>query len=173
MADGHRSDKFNACYRHKGALEVGPLDPDVCSLVPWEPARLCPEKSTWCLEKPWESLRHKLLVKALARHPDRQTGPVTVYKNVVDVKVADRWLLTCPSRDLGMSCHVFQEGLSAHFCLPSPAIRDGAWVGMPVGTGGEVIDKFGNKVMCSSEICGDTFRRRHDTVKKLIKTECL
>ena len=118
-----------------------------------------------------ESLRHQLLVKGLARHPDRQARPVTVYQNVADDKVAGRWLLTCPSRDLGMSSPVFREALSAHLCLPSPAIRDGAWVGKPVGTRGDVIDKFGDKVMCSTEICGDTFRRRHDTVKEHIKTE--
>ena len=70
-----------------------------------------------------------------------------------------------------MSSPVFREALSAHLCLPSPAIRDGAWVGKPVGTQGEVIDKFGGKVMCSTEIVGDTFRRRHDTVKEQIKTE--
>ena len=94
-----------------------------------------------------------------------------MYQNVADDKVAGRWLLTCPSRDLGMSSPVFREALSAHLCLPSPAIRDGAWVGKPVGTQGDVIDKFGDKVMCSTEICGDTFRRRYDTVKEHIKTE--
>ena len=118
-----------------------------------------------------ESLRHEMLGKALARHPDRQARPVTVFQNVADDKVAGRWLLTCPSRDLGMSSPVFREALSAHLCLPSPAIRDGGWVGRPVGTKGDVIDKFGDKVMCCTEIVGDTFRRRHDTIKEHVKTE--
>ena len=118
-----------------------------------------------------ESLRHQLLVKALGRHPDRQARPVTAYQNIADDKVAGRWLLTCPSRDLGMSASVFQEALSSHLCLPSPAILNGGWVGKPVGSQGDVIDKFGDKVMCCTEIVGDTFRRRHDTVKEHIKTE--
>lgn len=118
-----------------------------------------------------ESLRHQMMEKALSRHPDRQARPVTVYQNIADDKVAGRWLLTCPSRDLGMSSPVFKEALSAHLCLPSPAIRDGAWVGKRVGTKGDVIDKFGDKVMCNTEICGDSFRRRHDTVKEHFKTE--
>ena len=40
-----------------------------------------------------------------------------------------------------------------------------------MGSQGDVIDKFGDKVMCCTEIVGDTFRRRHDTVKEHIKTE--
>ena len=119
----------------------------------------------------WESLRHQLLTKALATHHDRNARPATVYQNIADDKVAGRWLLSCPSPDLGMSTPVFREALSAHLCLPSPAIRDGGWVGRPVGSEGEVIDKFGDKLMTCKELVGDSWRRRHDTVKSFITAE--
>ena len=107
----------------------------------------------------------------LHRHPDRWARPVTVFQNVADDKVAGRWLLACPSPDLGMSAPVFREALSSHLCMPSPAIRDGGWEGRPVGTKGAVIDRFGDAVMCCQEICGDTWRRRHDAVKQHITSE--
>ena len=118
-----------------------------------------------------ESLRHQLLTRALERHPDREARPVTVFPNIADDKVAGRWLLATPSRDLSMSTPVFKEAMSAHLCLPSPAIRDGGWVGKRVGGRLKVIDKFGDAVMCCHDICGDTWRRRHDIVKQQIVTE--
>ena len=42
--------------------------------------------------------------------------------NVADDKVAGRWLLATHNRDLSMSTPVFKEAMSAHICLPSPAI---------------------------------------------------
>ena len=44
-------------------------------------------------------------------------------------------------------------------------------MGRRVGSKGEVIDRFGDKVMCCQEICGDSWRRRHDTLKQHITTE--
>ena len=72
-----------------------------------------------------------------------------------------------------MSAAVFREALSSHLCLPSPAIRDGGWEGKAVGTRGALIDKFGDAVMGCSEICGDTWRRRHDAVKQAVVQESL
>ena len=93
------------------------------------------------------------------------------FPNVADDKVAGRWLLATPSRDLSMSTPDFHEAMSAHLCLPSPAIRDGGWVGKRVGGRGKMIDKLGDAVMCCNDICGDTWRRRHDRVKQQIVTE--
>ena len=121
-----------------------------------------------------EGLRHKLLIQALAAHPDRDYRPATAYQNVSDDKCAGSWLLAIPSQDNCLSSTVFREALSAHLCLPSPALREGAWVGRPVGTRGEVIDQFGDAVLCSHEIPGDSWRHRHDTVKMAIYLEaCL
>ena len=56
----------------------------------------------------------------------------------------------------------------------SPALRQGGWVGKPVGSKGEVIDPFGDKILCCHEIPGDSWRRRHDSVKMAIYQEaCL
>jgi hypothetical protein len=118
-----------------------------------------------------ETLRHQLLKHALERHPDRRARPVTVFVNVADDKVAGRWLLATPSQDLSMSSPVFHEAMSSHLCLPSPAIRDGGWLGKRVGGRGAVIDKFGDEVMCCNTICGDSWRRRHDVVKQQVVTE--
>ena len=69
---------------------------------------------------------------------------------------------------------IIKEAISAHLCLPSPALREGGWVGKPVGTRGVVVDKFGDNVLCSHEIPGDSWRHRHDEVKMAIYREaCL
>ena len=86
-----------------------------------------------------EKLRHTLLTKALEEHPDQLARPVMAFPNISDDKCAGAWLLATPSRDLGLSTPVFKEALSAHLCLPSPAVRDGGLVGKAVGTQGEVI----------------------------------
>ena len=118
-----------------------------------------------------EGLRHQMLEKALKAHPDRDARPVTVYQNVADDKCAGSWLLAIPSRDNCLSTKVFREAISSHLCLESPALREGGWVGRPVGTTGKVIDRFGDSVLCCQEIPGDSWRHRHDTVKMAIYLE--
>ena len=83
-----------------------------------------------------EGLRHQMLEKALKTHPDRDARPVTVYQNVSDDKCAGSWLLAIPSRDNCLSTKVFREAMSSHLCMGSPALRDGNWIGRPVGTSG-------------------------------------
>jgi hypothetical protein len=63
------------------------------------------------------------------------------------------------------------EALSAHLCLPPPALRVGGWVGRPVGTKGATVDKYGDSIMCCGEIPGDTWRKRHDVVKQHLYLE--
>ena len=99
--------------------------------------------------------------------------PVTVFQNVAEDKCAGRWLLTSGGQDLGLSAAVFQEALSSHLCLPSPAIRDGGWLGKADGTRGAVIDMFSDALMSCSEVCGDTWRRWHDAVKQAVVQESL
>ena len=86
-------------------------------------------------------------------------------------KCAGSWLLAIPSRDNCLSSKVFREAISSHLCLESPALREGGWVGRPVGTTGKVIDRFGDSVLCCQEIPGDSWRHRHDTVKMAIYLE--
>ena len=119
-----------------------------------------------------EGLRHRTIAKALNNHPDRQAKPVTVFLNIADDKVAGRWLLAGPGADLGLSSPVFQECLSRHLCLPSPAIKEGRWEGKPVARG-VVIDKYGDAVVNCSQVIGDTWRRRHDLIKQRITSEAL
>ena len=121
-----------------------------------------------------EALRHKLLERALSIHPDRNARPVTVFQNIADDKCAGAWLLALPSGDNSISSSVFKEALSNHLCLPSPAIRSGGWLGKQVGTKGQIVDKFGDSVLCCNEIVGDAWRSRHDSVKQALYREaCL
>ena len=120
-----------------------------------------------------EMLRHKLIAKALKAYPDRDARPVTAFPNIADDKCAGRWLLAIPSPELGMSSPVFQEAMSAHLCLPSPAIRDGGWLGreVPGARGGVEIDLFGDAVVNCSSVPGDTWRKRHDNIKQHVVKE--
>ena len=96
-----------------------------------------------------------------------------MFFNIADDKCAGRWLLATPSQDLGISSAAFREALSAHLCLPSPAIRDGGWTGKRVGKGKreEVIDKFGDAVMCCRDLCRDSWRHRHDDFQQFLMSE--
>ena len=77
-----------------------------------------------------------------------------------------------PSSDHGLSKAVFQEVLSAHLCLPSPAVRDGGWVGSEVpGDRGGPIDHYGDVIMNSNVVPGDSWRKHHDQVKQHIVLE--
>ena len=119
-----------------------------------------------------EMLRYKLMSKALSTYPDREARPVMAFQNIADDKCAGRWLLATPSPDLGLTSPVFKEALSAHLLMPSPAVREGGWHGREVpGGGGETIDLYGDTVMSSCRIPGDTWRKRHDTVKQHVMAE--
>ena len=119
-----------------------------------------------------EGLRHELISHLLKTYPNREARPVMVFENLED-KSAGRWLLTCPGPSTGLSGKVFAEALSAHLCLPSPAVVMGGWVGKPVCPGGESINQFGDQIMNCRELPGDSWRHRHDSVKQQIMAECV
>ena len=118
-----------------------------------------------------EGLRHKLLSKALGDHLDREARPVTLFQNVADDKCAGSWLLATPTSNLSLSTPVFKEALSAHLALPSPAVRDGGWVGKSIGRRRDQVDIFGDAVMNCNDIFGDSWRRRHDGLKNHLVAE--
>ena len=117
-----------------------------------------------------ESLRHEVLQKALKEYPDRQARPVTVYPNFD--KLSGAWLLALPGPTNGLSAAVFAESLSAHLCLPSPAVLNSGWLGKSLGRRGAEVDVYGDSVMNCSELPGDSWRHRHDTAKTAIATAC-
>ena len=117
-----------------------------------------------------EALRHQVLEKALKEHPDRNARPVTAYPNFD--KLSGAWLLALPGSTNGLSAAVFAEVLSAHLCLPSPAVAGSSWVGKTIGRRGVEVDMFGDAVMNCGELPGDSWRHRHDTVKTSIATAC-
>ena len=119
-----------------------------------------------------EMLRYKLMDKALSNFSDTTARPVTAFQNIAGDKCAGRWLLAIPSPDLALTPPLFKEAISAHLLLPSPAVREGGWLGREVpGGGGEVIDLHGDAIMNSSRIPGDSWRKRHDTVKQHVMAE--
>ena len=99
-------------------------------------------------------LRYKLMAKALTNFPDRQAR-----------------LLAIPSPDLSLSSPVFKEAFSSHLLLPSLAMREGVWHGREVPGGGVAIDLFGVSIMTSHHIPGDSWRKRHNTVKQHLMAE--
>ena len=112
------------------------------------------------------------MVKALSNFPNRQARPVTAFQNIADDKCAGRWLLAIPSSDLALTSPVFKEAISSHLLLPSPAIREGGWHGREVPGGrGEAIDLYGDAIMSNHHIVGDSWRKRHDTVKQHVMAE--
>ena len=117
-----------------------------------------------------EALRHEVLQKALKEHPDRNARPVTAYPNLD--KLSGAWLLSLPGSTNGLSAPVFAEAMSAHLCLPSPAVVGSTWAGKIIGKRGVEVDNYGDAIMNCSELPGDSWRHRHDTVKTAIATAC-
>lgn len=98
-----------------------------------------------------EARRHKVLVKCLAEHPNREARPVTAFQNVD--KMAGSWLLASPGAKNSLSAPVFSEAMAARLCLPSPALVRGGWIGKSVGSRQlRIIDRFGDRVMCCKEL---------------------
>ena len=120
-----------------------------------------------------EGLRHQLIKHSLSTHRDKLARPVTAFQNTSDDKVAGRWLLATPGSNLSLSTSAFQEAMSAHLCLPSPAVVKGGLVGKKVGRNKEVIDKFGDAIMNCTDIYGDTYRTRHDRIKQHVMSEAM
>ena len=107
-----------------------------------------------------EGLRARVLDKALQEHPNRAARPVTVYPQLD--KLSQAWILATPSPATHLPSPIFREHMAAHLCLPSPACR--TLVGKPVGQEGQVVDKFGDTILCA-KLCFDTWRHKHDDVK--------
>ena len=64
-------------------------------------------------------------------------------------------MLATPWPDLGLASPVFKEAQSGYLLLPSPAIRDGSWLGIAIpGGGGELIEMFDDLMMNSPGIPG-------------------
>ena len=87
---------------------------------------------------------------------------------------APRSLTEALLRKASINAKQTQENFSpevSKICLPSPALREGGWVGRSVGTKGKVADKYGDAIMCCQEIPGDSWRKRHDVVKQHLYLE--
>ena len=117
-----------------------------------------------------EALRHEVLQKALKEHPDRNARPVTAYPNLD--KLSGAWLLSLPGSTNGLSAPVFAEAMSAHLCLPSPAVVGSTWAGKIIGRRGVEVDNYGDAIMNCSGLPWDSWCHRHDTVKTAIATAC-
>ena len=88
----------------------------------------------------------------------------------------------CPTKSaLDHGCWQFLIGTTVFLplsserqCLLTCASHLQLWVGRQIGARGEVIDQFGDSVLCCKEIPGDSWRHRHDEVKIAIHREaCL
>ena len=108
-----------------------------------------------------ELLKGKVLTKALSEYPDQTARPVWAFPQFDKMSCA--WLLATPSPDTYMSGPVFQEAMATHLCLPSPCCQ--SHVGKPTGYRREVVDVFGDNVMCAT-LPFDTWRTRHNDVQR-------
>ena len=112
-----------------------------------------------------EGLRASLLSKSLEMHPDQSARPVWVFPQFD--KLSSPWILSLPGPETGLTSPVFREALATRLCLPSPACAER--VGQQiVGPGSPIVDVFGDTVNCCSRIPGDSWRIKHDTIKKVL-----
>ena len=119
------------------------------------------------LTKWMEDNRNKVLAKALEMQPDQSSRPVWCHPQLD--KLSQGWILSLPGHR-GFTQAEFTETVARLLCLPSPCCQPK--VGTPLQQHGLHIDMFGDNVMSVSNIPGDLFRKRHDTVKTVINSFC-
>ena len=115
-----------------------------------------------------EDTRAAVLVKSLELFPDQTARPVWVHPQLD--KLSQGWILSLPGHN-GFSQAEFSETVARLLCLPSPCCQPR--LGEPLGQHGLHIDNFGDNIMSVSNIPGDLFRFRHDTVKTVLNSFCL
>ena len=115
-----------------------------------------------------EDTRAEVLVKSLEMFPDQSARPVWVHPQLD--KLSQGWILSLPGHN-GFFQAEFSETVARLLCLPSPCCQ--TKVGEALEQHGLHVDPFGDNVMSVSNIPGDLFRIRHDTVKTVINSFCL
>ena len=111
-----------------------------------------------------ETVRGRVLLKALENHQDREARPVWTFPG--RDKLTSLWLLALPGQKATMSNAEFSEAFAAMLNLPSPACA--RLVGQPI-VGQARVCRFGDSVV-NARMRGDGFRRRHDAIKMEIKS---
>ena len=115
-----------------------------------------------------EDTRAAVLVRALEQYPDQTARPVWVHPQLD--KLSQGWILSLPGHN-GFSQAEFSETVARFMCLPSPCCQPK--LGESLDQRGLHLDRFGDNVMSVSNIPGDTFRTRHDTVKTVLNSFCM
>ena len=115
-----------------------------------------------------EDIRARVLTKALEQFPDQKAMPVWVHPQLD--KLSQGWILSLPGHR-GFTQAEFSETVARFLCLPSPCCQ--ARIGEPLDQHGLHVDPFRDNVMSVSNIPGDMFRIRHDTVKAVINSFCM
>ena len=115
-----------------------------------------------------EDTRNSVLVKALQNFPDQSARPVWVHPQLD--KLSQGWILSLPGHK-GFTQAEFAETVARFLCLPSPSCQHK--VGMPLEQHRLQVAMFGDSLMSVSNIPGDKFRARHDTVKTVLNSFCL
>ena len=111
-----------------------------------------------------ETMRGKVLLRALKLHPNREARPVWSFQD--RDKLTSAWLLALPLLGSSLSNAEFSEAFAAMLNLASPACA--GLVGQPVA-GQARVCKYGDSVT-SAHMRGDGFRLRHDAIKMKIKS---
>ena len=105
-----------------------------------------------------EQIRGSVLNKVLETYPDQSARPVWVWPQ--RDKLSSAWLLSLPGPHNGLTSVIFSEAVCMNLCLPSPVCQDR--LGESVGR--VKVDLYGDNIMATN-LPGDTWRIRHDTIK--------
>ena len=129
----------------------------------------CEDGSTRRKITTWlEDTRAAVLARSLQLYPDQTARPVWVYPQLD--KLSQGWILSLPGHN-GFSQAEFSETVARFLCMPSPCCQPK--VGESLDQHGLHLDAYGDNVMSVTNIPGDMFRIRHDTVKTVLNSLCL
>ena len=115
-----------------------------------------------------EDTRAATLSKALEDYPDQSTRPVWVHPQLD--KLSQGWILSLPGHN-GFNQAEFTETVARYLCLPSPCCQPK--IGHPLHQHGLYVDLFGDNVHSVTNIPGDHFIFRHDSIKMVLNSFCL
>ena len=115
-----------------------------------------------------EDTRAAVLAKALENHHDQSARSVWVHPQLD--KLSQGWILSLPGHN-GFTQAEFSETVARFLCLPSPCCQPK--LGESLEQHGLSLDAYGDNIMSVSNIPGDMFRVRHDTVKTVLNSFCM
>ena len=119
------------------------FEPEAAGLGPGREADQSFSQAVWLAR---EELRAKVLLQALAQHPDKQARAARTWPQ--RDKLSAQWLLALPAFHTYMESELFSEAVAAQLCLPSLVCKGRVGEVVQRKKGGGVVGEIPLEMLC-------------------------